>query len=367
MRAAWSICGVMLALAPASGQAQEEPGLVLMVPEEVRAEWTAALQVELASRGATVEPADPPTGATVLLRDAHAQQAARERGAAAAAWVEETERGWNLRLIGVDATEVRVTPVSSRADARTFALILASLLDEPLPPGAEEPVAEPTPSPDPTLDTRAVAGAEELASASTLLADPGEPVGVARRGDVPEPADLSGDGVDGGAVDAAGLRWAGQVGTAGFAVANDAHFDGGALLRAGVGLRVGVFEAALQLDLGAFLERIPGVEDEVQPLLRTCLEAGVVVPLDVALHFGARTCVGLAETRTLERFSRFEPPFVIDQPGGLWSVGGYAAVSFRLARWVRFFVRAELEAALLESSNHPIELIPVLSTSLSFS
>ncbi|GAB5549130.1 MAG: hypothetical protein SangKO_088900 [Sandaracinaceae bacterium] len=367
MRAAWSICGVMLALAPASGQAQEEPGLVLMVPEEVRAEWTAALQVELASRGATVEPADPPTGATVLLRDAHAQQAARERGAAAAAWVEETERGWNLRLIGVDATEVRVTPVSSRADARTFALILASLLDEPLPPGAEEPVAEPTPSPDPTLDTtldtRAVAGAEELASASTLLADPGEPARVARSGDVPEPSDTP--SVEPG--DPGALRWSGIVGTAGFAIANDSHFEGGALVRGGVGLRLDGFEAALHVDLGAFLERVPFRGDEVQALFRTCLEAGGVVALDVGLHLGGRSCVGLAEMRTLERFDPIRPPMHVDRFGGLWSFGGYAAVSFDLARWVRFFIRAELEAAILEAANHPIELIPVLSTSLSFS
>ena len=75
----------------------------------------------------------------------------------------------------------------------------------------------------------------------------------------------------------------------------------------------------------------------------------------------------LAEMRTLERFDPFGPPMHVDRFGGLWSFGGYAAVSFDLARWVRFFIRAELEAAILEAANHPIELIPVLSTSLSFS
>ena len=127
------------------------------------------------------------------------------------------------------------------------------------------------------------------------------------------------------------------------------------------------FEAALHVDLGAFLERVPFRGDEVQALFRTCLEAGGVVALDVGLHLGGRSCVGLAEMRTLERFDPIRPPMHVDRFGGLWSFGGYAAVSFDLARWVRFFIRAELEAAILEAANHPIELIPVLSTSLSFS
>src|SRR5690606_37964272 len=77
---------------PVAARAQAPPDVVLMVPAEVRAGWTAALQVELAPRGASVIPVDPPEGATVLLRDAAAQQEAIDRGAAAAAWVEPTEQ-----------------------------------------------------------------------------------------------------------------------------------------------------------------------------------------------------------------------------------------------------------------------------------
>lgn len=357
MRMVGCILLAWAALSPAIGEAQEEPGLVLMVPEASRAEWTAALQIELAARGSTVVPADPPEGETPIARDADAQRAAAEQGALAAAWVEPTERGWNLRLVGRDASEVRVTPISAEADPRTFALILVSLLDEPVfAPSPAEASATTDVDEGPVEDSAAPAPSPGAAAAAELD-DPGG-FRIARRDDVPPAAPPVAEPAE-----PTGLRWAGVVGTGGFAVANDVHFDGGALLRGGVALRLDGFEAALLADVGLFLEQISGNGSELQPLARSCLEAGGVIDVGVGLHFGGRTCVGFAEMRHLAR--PFEP-FLVDSLGALFGVGGYAAVSVVLSSWIRLGVRAELDATIIEPSSHLFELVPVLATTLSF-
>ena len=55
-----------------------------------------------------------------------------------------------------------------------------------------------------------------------------------------------------------------------------------------------------------------------------------------------------------------------DQMGWLFSGGGYLGASFALSDWSRLYVRADVEAATLESSMHAGEVFAVLSTIFSF-
>ncbi len=101
-----------------------------------------ALAVELAARGSALEVAGSPAGTTQLARSASAQQAARERGARAAVWVEQVAGPagvtWQLRVVGAgDSENVRQAPLPSPFDARTLALVAASLLEELIPRPSE--------------------------------------------------------------------------------------------------------------------------------------------------------------------------------------------------------------------------------------
>jgi hypothetical protein len=353
-----SSSGVARAQGPeeaAAASATAEPtDVVLLAPADVRAEWTAALQIELAPRGARVIPGEPPTGETVLLRDAEAQRVALTEGARAAARVESDASGWTLRVIARDAASARATPVASEADARTVALILVSLLDEPVatlatavppPPAAWPPAPMPpdatVPSADAVTDTTSAAAPEAEAAADEDVEPP-------RTG---------------------GIRFSGRIGSGGFGLVNDRRFIPGAMLRGGFGLEAGYFEGALLADAGLMLDDLPGQGSEFQPLGRLCVEAGAAFPLDrvLSLHVGGRGCGGLAELRKVDVFDPVfgEPSFAVDQLGGLVSAGGYVALSIGLGPSARLFIRADVEGALLDSSMHFGEVFPVLSTLVS--
>jgi hypothetical protein len=339
--ALWTIMG-----RAAAQEVDSSSDVVLLVPETVRSEWTAALQVELAARGARVIPGEPPAGETVLLRDAEAQRSAIEHDAAAAARVEEDESGYTLRVIGRDAATARATPVAREADARTVALILVSLLDDPettvtaaavpLPP-----VPPPPPEPPPA-DPSAASPSTEPVDAETASAETAE---------------------------TGGPEWSGRIGTGGFGLVNDRRFIPGAMLRGGVGVRARFFEIALLAEGGIMIDSLSNAGTEIQPLIRGCVEAGTAIPLGgdkLAFHVGARGCGGYAELRVAEFDPFFGGTFPVDQSGVVLSGGGYLALSIGLGGSVDLFIRADVEGAYVEASMHFGEVLPILSTILSF-
>lgn len=115
--------------------------VLLMVADGTRGGLEDALHLELAPRGVAVLGVDPPGGDTPLERAANAQRAARFAGAVAAVWVERavTGGGAMLRVVPADAETPRQTPLPgpvAALDARTFALVAESLLDELVAPPA---------------------------------------------------------------------------------------------------------------------------------------------------------------------------------------------------------------------------------------
>ncbi len=323
--------------------AQDPSDIVLLAPADVRAEWTAALQVELAPRGARVIPLEPPEGETPLLRDAEAQRLTRERGALAAARVEMDERGMTLRVIERDATSARVAPVASEADARTVALILVTLLDAP-----SAPRAIPIPPPP--------------APATVAYAAPPEPVELP-----PSMSDDDDDGEEPAADDAHRLRWSGRFGTGGFGLANDRRFIPGAMIRGGLGMRYGLFEAALLGDVALMVDTLDNLGTELQPLGRVCIEAGAAIPFSSAwtFHVAPRGCFGGAELRIGE----LDPFFgggTFDQLGWLGAGGGYMALSVGLSSSARLYIRADVEYERLESAVDAGQVFTALSILMSF-
>ncbi len=321
--------------------------IILLAPEEVRAEWTAALQVELAPAGEQVIPAEPVEGATILLRDAAAQALAIESGARAAARVE----GATLRVIPVDADHARATPFAPRADARTIALILVSLLDER---DALGPVPPPPPVPAPA----APAAAPPASLAHTT--PPSTPEATPDDDEDPEESESPWP------------QFSGRIGTGGFGLINDRRFIGGGMIRGGMGLRARYFEGAVLIDAAMMLDSLSNAGSAIQPLGRACLEAGAAIPAgqSLAFHVGGRGCGGFAQLRVIETFPSVpgtpSSSFTFDQMGWLLSVGGYVGTSFALSGSSRLYIRADVAAATLEASMHAGEVFATLSTIFSF-
>lgn len=355
--AACALCAWLVS-SLAAAQAGEAPAesVVLLAPAEVRAEWTAALQLELAARGAVAVPADPPEAATSLLGDAEAQRAAIDRGARAAIWVEAGPGSWRLRMVAATAERARVVPVARDADARTVALIVVSLLDAGLEPGFDEAPAIAAPS------------SERAVEPSTLAASAGP------RAELASPASDRGAHAD-RAEEAGGLRlprgepyvhWSGVVGLSGMVLANDTRADFGGTVRAGIAMRYAWFELAVLHDLGFYMEqsRFNGP----QPYGRVCLETGAATPrTTAAFHAGGRACFGsLFALETQGGFGGGEV-FISHGPRTHISGGGYFAVSFQLHDTIRLFVRADVEVGWTDFFVFDsIDAVPALSTLLSF-
>ena len=108
---------------------------LLVLGDDARLDGLAStLQVELAGEGWQVAQGPSPVGGTPLQRAGDAQQCAAERGARAALWVETgPEGGALLQVVDVDGSAPRHAPLPAPLDAveaRTFATVAASLLDE---------------------------------------------------------------------------------------------------------------------------------------------------------------------------------------------------------------------------------------------
>lgn len=275
-------CAVVIALfqlvhkgARAQEATPEEPSeardVLLSAPEEMMSGLTAALQIEVSSRGARVIPIEQLSAPTLLLRDAEAQRAAIESGAYATARLESDATGWTVHVVTRDAAMARRTPIASDVDPRTIALIVVSLLEDPSPL-IEVPEAADTPEP--------AAQAEETVS-HTLENPTRPPVDVAPERS-PDEARLSG-----------------RIGTGSFGLINDQRFIPGGMVRGGFGLEIGLFEGALMADAALMIDELPGQGSEIQPLMRACIESGVALPLSsrFSIHAGARFCGGFAEFR----------------------------------------------------------------------
>jgi len=104
-----------------------------------------ALRVELDARNVGLVVAPAPTGETAVQRAAAAQRRADEAGAVAAIWTEPAEDGFEVRLVGTTADDVRQSHVPSlnpTATTRVFAVVAGSLLDDVGSPPPALPAAE---------------------------------------------------------------------------------------------------------------------------------------------------------------------------------------------------------------------------------
>ncbi len=351
--AAPALCVSLLFLsgvAAAQPERGETESVVLLAPAEVRAEWTAALQVELAARGAMAIPADPPEGATPLLGDAEAQRIAIERGASAAVWAQAIPGGWRLRMIAPDAESARVIPLARDADARTVALIIVSLLD-----GRAERAVDEAPPP-PSVIEESVATTDEGASSSAptplspavALSDPST---VAQEPE--ESPRVRGEPY---------VHWSGRIGVSGLGIMQPSRAELGLTLRAGIAMRYDWFEGAVMHDIGPYFEQ-PNIQGAVQPLARMCLEGGGATERTWwAFHAGVHGCFGsIVATEVVQ------PGFISSSWRTHASGGAYAAVSFALVSWIRLFVRADLDLGWTDFAFFDsLDFLPAISTFLSF-
>jgi hypothetical protein len=124
--------------APVAASAQERVGVVSMLDEARTATALDALAIELSASGAVAMVAPPPLGDTALERAASAQATARSIGARAAIWIEAEPLGGaeSVRVVGAEGEWIRHAPLVAGADARTLAVVAASLVRELLDPPA---------------------------------------------------------------------------------------------------------------------------------------------------------------------------------------------------------------------------------------
>ena len=130
----WLLIGVCLVSLNAAAQTSAPPSL-LLADDDPRADALAtALRVELAGAGWTILRGPSPQGVTPIERASSAQRAAREAGARVAMWVEAgPEGGALLRAVEVDGESTRHAPLPAPVvaiEARTFAVVASSLVDE---------------------------------------------------------------------------------------------------------------------------------------------------------------------------------------------------------------------------------------------
>lgn len=324
--------------APEPTPAETGPVVLLLAPSELRAEWTAALQIELAPRGITVVPMDPPDGPTPLIVDAETQRLVLEHNADSAVLVVAGVRAHSIRVLTPDATSARVAPVSVEADPRTAALIAVSLSDEhPLP-------AAPSEQETPWYRRGA----------------PAPPRVVDFESPIPAPPEHRGEHA----------IMSFRVGTGAFGYLNDRRAFVGSLARVGGGLAYGHFEAEVLVEGGLMLDQLSGHGSEAQPMVRGCLGMGGVTDDTTQLHLGLQACAGYAEARTLQRdsfFDRglgFDPGFVFETGGVLLDLAAYVAVSFPAGDGLQLQFRANLGGGFMEAVNDAPRVSATLSTVL---
>jgi len=346
---ATAFCLAWLLAAPAA--AQSGPRVVALSPTGSAADWAPSLRVELAYVGGELVPGelDPdhlygPDSTTAV------RVAAQVVGADAAVWL--GHRRDRVHVVLTRRTERFAAPLQPRADARTVALVAASLLDEAL--------IQPTRSAGP--------------SRGSALTRPIQPVEQLTDDEVPPDHEVD----EAPRPDRDGVRVYGGIGTGGLALISDVAFDPGTLLRATLGLQlVRNFRVQATLEGGLFRDRIVhnGGGLELQPFGRFCPELVGVADADpmVDLQIGGHGCVGLAEMREHAFFDPFFGPTFIEGLMLTVAGGGFIAVELRPSERVSVTFRADLDGtAPVEradnggSANRQPDVLASLSTQVGF-
>jgi len=183
MRALFALA---LLAAPGAGYADVGPGRVLvLVSRPRRAAFEEAMRIELADRAAEVVGDEAPAGDAPDERARAVTTLLSERAASAAVWIEPPAIPGSLPAVSaLDAVtgQVRYAPLprpTARVDARVFAVVAVSLLDE-LAREAVPP--EPAPAAEPAPAEAAPASAEAApAAAAHVTVEVGRPAAPAVR------------------------------------------------------------------------------------------------------------------------------------------------------------------------------------------
>ena len=312
-------CVALLLATPAAAQAG--PRVVALSPTGTGADWAPSLRVELAYVGGELVPGE--------LDEAHlygpdsttaVRVAAQVMGADAAVWL--GHRRDRVHVVLTRGDDRFAAPLSPHADARTVALVAASLLDEALIQPSRAERAGPF--------------------SGAALAQPAPPVEQATDDEARDAATEAET-----TPDRDGVRLYGGIGTGGLALVSDVAFDPGTLLRAMIGVQaVRNLRVQAILEGGFFRDRV-GVNGgglELQPFGRFCPELVGVLAADrmVDLQLGAHGCVGLAEMREVfvDPFfgASFNENLMVTVAGG-----GFIAVELRPSERVSVTFRADVD------------------------
>lgn len=353
-----AVAAALLVPAPARAQSR-----VLVMAEPARRDALAeALRVELAAGDAEVVAADPPIGDTRVSRAASGQASACASGAIAAVWPDALEgAAGTVPLVRVAACaddEPRQAPLPTEAlgDARAFALVAASLLDELLDPAEPEPLAT----------TEIEIHADELgvdvsvrvpteAVAATPLAVPA--LTASRPAPVPWVETTGGSPVERGARRSP-VGVYGGIALAGIAILNDVTDDVGPATRALVGLRFGrLVRVGLEVD-GALIYEEREIYSGLTPMLR----AGGVFALHLPVG-NARVILG---THTRFVVSRTWVRDWLDEAGSVQidvvatgvSAGGRIGAAIPLHSGLDLEVFAEVDGMHLDTPGRGAWLVP---------
>ncbi|MBX3273236.1 MAG: hypothetical protein KF729_23425 [Sandaracinaceae bacterium] len=332
---------VLLGAGASVASAQAEPPavsgrVVLLAPDAVRAEWTAALQLELAPRDMVVVAAAAPEAATPLLGDAEAQRLALAHGADAAVWVDARGSDFRVRLVGPSDERARVVPLAGGADPRTVALIVVSLLDGALP----APVVVVAPATEPAA----------APTASGALGAPAEEHAAPAR-----------------APEGPRARWSGRLGLATFGLF-DGNLSPGGAVRGGISMRYAWFEASILHDLGFYAENSPAGGGGVQVVGRTCLELGAATAREyVGFHGGVRGCAGSRGVSEVQTFFPGGEVFFSSGPRVQVSAGTYLALALPVEGWLRLFLRTDVDIGWTDLAlGDAFDVTPTFSVLASF-
>ncbi|MEZ4336208.1 MAG: hypothetical protein R3B82_06235 [Sandaracinaceae bacterium] len=311
-----------LVLLPCAGAQAQGPRVLALAPERPIPDWPAHLAVELAPLGGQVLRSPLAMGPSAEDPTLAARVAAQVVGADAAVWIDGD--GAEIHVALASARSGFRAPLAAQADARTIALVAASLLEEAFA------TAEPTGTPLPTHGTPR----EQL----------GPPVEPVRQLDDRERAPVN-RALDPPASEGIQVTGFGAIGTGGFAWLSDVHFDPGSFIRGALGLRVGdAFQFQTIAEVGLVREHI-GTSGglEMQPYGRLCPEVAWLIPADafVALQLGAHGCVGIAELRYFIAFD-----FPTEGPVVLAAGGGYVGLELRPTRAVSVTFRLDLDGTV---------------------
>ncbi len=318
--------------APAALAQAQGPRVLALAPAHPDPDWPGNLAIELAPVGGQVLRSPLVAGPSAEDPRLAARVAAQVVGAEAAVWL--AADGRSVHVVLAASRHGFEAPLSGDADARTVALVAASLL--------EEAFANATPTGTPLAST-----AEPPRSALDRPIEPAPQAGDRERAPVNRALPA--------AAEPSGIVGFGAFGTGGLAWMNDAAFDPGTFVRGILGLRIGTgFQVQASVEVGMLRERIDSNFGlELQPFGRLCPEVVWVIPVDdhVGFHLAAHGCVGVAELRYFDGFDGLAI-FWLEGPVITAAGGGYLGLEVRPSQGVSVTFRADLDGSA-----------PVLATS----